>query len=71
MGYAMMIGQCIACKRTFMFNPNRVPSIVVEGIKEPVCLECVEYANPKRKAAGLEEFTVHPDAYEPVEESEL
>ena len=71
MGYALMIGTCISCRCAFGFNPNKVPSIRVNGMREPVCKECIEAANPKRKAAGLPEFTIHPDAYEPVEEGEL
>ena len=69
--YVMAFGACCACNRVFGFNPHHVPSILVEGKREPVCKTCVEFANPKRKAAGLQEFDVHPDAYEPCDENEL
>jgi hypothetical protein len=69
--YALLFAQCASCKRVFGCNPLRVPSIRVNGVREPVCKECVTSANPKRKAMGLEEFTIHPDAYEPVDEQEL
>jgi hypothetical protein len=71
MGYALVFGSCISCMRTFGFNPLRVPSIRVNGEKEPVCRECIERANPLRKKNGLPEFTIHPEAYEPVNENEL
>ena len=71
MGYALAFGLCAQCKQPFGFNPVRVPSVRVNGEKEPVCKLCIDRANPIRKERGLPEFTVHPDAYEPVEESEL
>ena len=71
MGYALMFGTCIGCKKPFGFNPNRVPSIRVDGQREPVCLECVSLANPERIARGLEPIVPHPQAYEPCNEDEL
>jgi len=71
MGYALMFGSCINCRKVFGFNPNRVPSIRMNGVREPVCRECIERANPMRKQAGLPEFAIHPDAYEPINEEEL
>jgi hypothetical protein len=71
MGYAFVIGSCVSCKRTFTFNPVRVPSIRVNGVREPVCRNCIEEANPKRVALGLEPFIIQPDAYDPVDENEL
>jgi len=71
MGYAYMIGECFGCKQTFSFNPNKVPSIRIEGVKQPVCEVCIEKANPKRKANGLEPIEILPGAYEPCNESEL
>jgi hypothetical protein len=71
MGYALMFGRCIGCNHPLGFNPLHVPSIRHNGVREPVCRTCIERANPHRRAAGLPEFTIHPDAYEPVEESEL
>jgi recombinational DNA repair protein (RecF pathway) len=71
MGYALAFSACATCNRTFGYNPHRVPSIRIEGVREPVCRTCIERANPLRKAKGLEEFKIHPDAYEPIEESEL
>ena len=71
MGYAFCIGACISCGRQFSFNPVRVPSVRVNGVKEPVCRDCIERANPERVKRGLPPFTYAEDAYEPVHESEL
>ena len=71
MGYAFIMGQCFGCKQMFSFNPNKVPSIRIDGVKQPVCQSCVTIANPKRKANGLEPIEVLPGAYEPCEEGEL
>lgn len=71
MGYALAFSACCSCHRVFGYNPIRVPSVRVNGVREPVCRECIERANPLRKQAGLPELVIHPDAYEPVEESEL
>ena len=46
------------------FNPDRVPSIVLNGQREPVCRDCVERANPLRKAKGLEAIRILRGAYQ-------
>ena len=71
MGYAMAMGTCFACHKPFTFNPMRVPSIRIEGVKQPVCRECVERANPMRIANGLEPIVPAPDAYDACDEGEL
>ena len=72
MGYAFATSACIGCGRVFSYNPMRVPSLrTVAGIREPVCLTCVERVNPRRIANGLPPIVPLPDAYEPVDESEL
>ena len=71
MGYAMMVGPCIGCGHIFGFNPMRVPSVRVNGVREPICLACVTLANEKRKELGLEPFVIKPDAYEACDENEL
>ena len=71
MGYALVTSNCFGCKKLFMYNPIHVPSITVDGQREPVCLTCVERVNPMRKANGLEPIKLHPEAYEPVSEYEL
>jgi len=72
MGYAFIITTCISCKATFTGNPNRVPSIRVNGNREPICRNCFDRWNEiHRISKGLEPQPLHPDAYEAVEESEL
>jgi len=71
MGYVMIFGACISCRRTFGFNPSWVPSVFVNGKREPVCRDCVERANPLRVENGLEPIRIHPEAYEPADENEV
>jgi hypothetical protein len=70
-GYVMAHGYCFGCGVLFSFNPVRVPSIGVHGVREPVCRACVERVNPQRIANGLEPIVPHPEAYEPCDEIEL
>jgi hypothetical protein len=71
MGCVFALGHCFACHKPFSFNPLRVPSIRVNGSREPVCRECVELANPRRIANGLPAIVPAPDAYEACDEDEL
>lgn len=67
MGWMAAIGECCVCHGMFSFNPERVPSAVVNGRREPICRACVERANPLRKAKGLPEIPILPGAYEAEE----
>jgi hypothetical protein len=71
MGYAFVLGACIVCKQPFTFHPHLVPSVVINGVREPICESCVRAANPLRRARGLPEIEIHPRAYDVAEESEL
>jgi hypothetical protein len=71
MGYAIALGPCVGCGRVFGFNPHRVPSVIVNGEREPICRDCVERSNPARIANGLEPIAILPDAYEPLEGANL
>ena len=71
MGYAMVHSECCNCGSIFSYNPHKVPSIRVNGVREPVCKPCIDYSNPIRLAKGLPEFDVADDAYKPVKEDEL
>ncbi|KKN40332.1 hypothetical protein LCGC14_0734360 [marine sediment metagenome] len=71
MGFVICYGTCFGCKRSFGFNPNRVPSILVEGVKQPVCRGCVDRSNPQRRANGLEEIVVLAGAYEAADENDV
>jgi hypothetical protein len=66
-GQLSVFGPCWSCKRLFMFSAERVPSLRVNGEREPICQACVTAANPRRIANGLPPITVLPGAYEPDE----
>jgi hypothetical protein len=70
-GFVMVVGTCCACNKPCSFNPHFVPSIPVEGIKQPVCQDCIINGNRERVKLGLKPHFVHPQAYEPLPESEL
>lgn len=71
MGYVMAMSACFGCGAPFAYNPNLVPSIRHEGVKQPICKACIERVNPMRKANGLPEIIPDPRAYEAIEEHEL
>ena len=60
-----VLGECYCCRRLFAFSAERVPSIVINGQREPVCRFCVDRVNPRRIANGLEPIVPLPGAYEP------
>jgi hypothetical protein len=61
------MGPCYACQRVFSYSPSFVPSVLVDGEREPICRDCVERANPRRAEMGLAPIVPHPNAYEPEE----
>ena len=71
MGYAMCYSSCFGCGRVFGYNPHRVPSVRIDGVRQPVCADCVERVNPERIKNGLEPIVPAADAYEAIHESEL
>jgi len=71
MGYAFAMVACFGCGRSFACNPHRVPSIRYNNVNEPICLNCVTLANPRRVARGLDPIRILPGAYEPIREEEL
>lgn len=72
MGYVFASGECVACGRFITYNPVRVPSITVNGHKEPICESCFNRWNEiHRTSKGLPPVALQPDAYQACEESEL
>lgn len=69
--FAQVIAPCINCGQIFGFNPHKVPSTKINGVREPVCQSCLVVWNAQRVAAGLEAIPALPGAYEPIPESEL
>lgn len=71
MGFVMVHGPCFSCNRVFAYNPHYVPSLTVRGERVPFCRHCIDVANPLRESRGLPPIVPHPQAYEPLPESEL
>jgi hypothetical protein len=57
MGRAIMLGFCAACGRHIEFNPHKVPSLMIEGKREPICKSCAERWN-----------ILHPENAKPIQE---
>ena len=76
-GHAIALGPCWACGTVFAFNPERVPSISIDGrgqpclegqgTKRPLCRDCVNQANQERATLGLDPIPILPGAYEGLE----
>lgn len=71
MGFISCTSYCYGCHQLFSYNPARVPSIPIDGDRKPICLDCVNRANPLRIAKGLPPIVPLPGAYEPADESEI
>lgn len=71
MGLVFVTGPCYCCGSIISFHPNLVPSIQVEGVREPVCSICIDKANPEREKRGLDPITIPEGAYEAADESEI
>lgn len=67
MSYMQAMSACVGCGRLFSYNPELVPSIRINGVREPICQACVDAANPRRIANKLEPIRVAPGAYDAQE----
>jgi len=68
-GYYWAMGACVACGSTISFNLDYVPSIRVDGVKEPLCRGCFGQWNQiHRISKDLEPVPLHLQAYEPQPE---
>lgn len=68
MGYYWMMAFCINCRKPISFNPHSVPSLVVNGKREPLCRICAEKWNTLHP---LDARPIRDDAYEPVNEEDF
>jgi hypothetical protein len=68
MGCYLVLAPCVGCGNLFGFNPERVPSIRVDGVRQPVCRTCFDRRQAHRRANGLPEESLLPGAYEPAPE---
>jgi len=72
MGVAVLWAQCYTCGGMMPCNPKRVPSLPdEEGVRQPICQQCIRLANVEREKQGSPMFEIAPDAYEPIDETEL
>ena len=72
MGYAFCVGRCCACGEAISFNPLKVPSLRIDGERQPLCRNCFDLWNEiHRINQGLDPLPIHPDAYEPCNEFDL
>lgn len=67
-GAFLAVAPCYACGLLFSFDPDRVPSLVVDGRREPLCMDCVARANELRRESGEALIYPLPGAYGPAEE---
>lgn len=72
MGYCFVWGACVNCHAPIAYNPIRVPSLTVNGHKEPLCEACFNKWNEiHRTSKGLAPLPLNPDAYKPCNEADL
>lgn len=71
MGFVTAYSACYVCGNLFTYNPMRVPSVPVNGVREPLCRACVERVNPGRVANGLPPIVPHRDAYTACNERDM
>ncbi len=69
MGAMFCMGACINCEAIITFNPHHVPSLTINGSREPLCRGCFNRWNEiHRTSKGLDPVPLHPEAYEPAED---
>jgi hypothetical protein len=72
MGYAILTGPCVNCRTLIHYHPHKVPSIRVNGERQPLCPACFDKWNTiHRTSKGLDPVPLDPQAYSACEESEL
>lgn len=62
-GYVFVLCNCIGCGGRISVNPEKCPSVRINGRREPLCRSCAEMINRRREDDGLERQEIHPDAY--------
>jgi hypothetical protein len=72
MGYAFMVAACANCGEIFSFNPHKVPSLRINGVRHQICQACFRKWNEiHRVSKGLEPIPPKEGAYEACPEEEL
>ena len=70
-GYVMAFGRCCGCDLPMTFHPNKVPSLRVNGEREPVCRACMDALNADLEQNGLPPHAIDPEAYKACAEHDL
>ena len=61
----LAVGPCVICGGTFSFNPEKVPSLVVDDVRRPICSPCVPNVNAELARLGRPDRVVPlPGAYD-------
>jgi hypothetical protein len=71
MAYIYGAAPCCRCQQVFIFNPMRVPSVIIKGVRQPVCSDCIAPLNALRRTLGNPEIVPLPGAYDACDEAEL
>lgn len=71
MGYVTVFSTCYTCNGFMSFNPNKVPSLRINGERQPLCEACANKYNATRKKMGLPTTEIDPDAYGSADEDEV
>lgn len=69
--FVAVMGTCVRCDRLFSFSATKVPSVKINGTRQPLCEQCVGVLNAERVKLGLPEISVLPGAYEADDEREV
>jgi|10_taG_2_1085330.scaffolds.fasta_scaffold00172_21 hypothetical protein len=68
-GFIFIHGECISCKTFISFHPHKVPSLPVNGKREPLCIRCFHKWNEIHRPN--DPVQLKEGAYEPGPESDL
>lgn len=60
---SVSIERCCGCERFFGFNPDHVPNALANGKLGPVCQDCIDETNRRRRVYGLPILIVPLAAY--------
>lgn len=71
MGYFCITSTCAVCRALITYHPHKVPSVRVEGVRQPICRPCVDEINPLRVEHGLPAIPIQDGAYDAADESDL
>ena len=63
--HMFLYAYCIGCGAAFTCSITKVPSLRVNGVKEPVCSLCFERRQKHREANGLPREPLMDGAYDP------